>query len=926
MSRSSHGGSRTFRLLCVVGCLFAMCPDAQPQEVRITGITFFQADGAGNLNMAGQWNTIYLDPAWDLAAFNWKEPSTINWATDLLNAPSNYGVDIALAAGTSRTLGLCFAGGNFPNYFGMNLFFGGAQNPSPGTPGISALAYTDVDGPGVGDPPAFSSIAPTVGCGGWPFSAFVGGSGSLVYLDAVKGVKITMTDFAVYSPTAYNVDVVQTQDPGGRQLTAATDGSNDTFVKFTLVAESTATPPSNLVCSRIGDGLTVDLSWVNGGVYSSLKVLRDGAEIASLPVDATSYKDENVPFGRRDYQVLAEFGGFVLGPSCSVADPAHGEVAITGMTFFQTDRAGSLNTAGQWNTLYLDPAWDIALFEGPAPPAVPVAWINDNATYGVDIRLLEGDVKTFGFAVSGVAPEPYGLNLFFGGAQSPSPGKPGISVFSLSDTDGPGVGDPPAFNAIPTSIFGGGWPFSAPVAGTGSLVYIDAAQGVKVTMTNFAVYAPTAFNLDVVQKQDWAGGSGLRLTAATDGNNDTFVQFTLAVESTAKAPSGLKCVRSPDGATTDLSWVIEGRYVSLDILRDGTAIASLPVDAASYKDEGVSAGRHEYQVLAGFADIQAGPSCTSLDPTHGEVAISAMTFFGTNAQGSVNPAYRWNTLYLDAAWDIAVFAGAPPPATPVAWLNRLTDYSVDLSLIEGEEKTFGFVVSNVPDGTYGLNIFFEGAQNPSPGKPGISVFALTDVDAATPHPAFQAIASTTNTMGWSIADVGGSGTLEYVDPVQGVRVTMTDFVLYSTGALGLDLVQPQEPGGRKLTEATDGAADLIGQFTLKVSSPVPQIAGDCTQDGDIDISDVVCYVGHLFAGFNLLDRTAPSLPCSGNLGSAGNMAVLDVNGSGATDISDIVYLARYLFLGGSAPVQGIDCLPLRNPAQFQGCPVNPGCH
>ena len=153
---------------------------------------------------------------------------------------------------------------------------------------------------------------------------------------------------------------------------------------------------------------------------------------------------------------------------------------------------------------------------------------------------------------------------------------------------------------------------------------------------------------------------------------------------------------------------------------------------------------------------------------------------------------------------------------------------------------------------------------------------------------------------------------------------MTDFVVYATGALGLDLVQPQEPGGRKLTEATDGAPDLIGVFTLEARSPAPQIAGDCSQDGEVDVSDLVCYVENLYAGFLLLDRTA-NLPCSGSLAGAGNLAVLDVNGSSAVDISDIVYLAWYVFLGGSEPVQGVSCLPLRSPAQFQGCPVNPGC-
>jgi hypothetical protein len=83
------------------------------------------------------------------------------------------------------------------------------------------------------------------------------------------------------------------------------------------------------------------------------------------------------------------------------------------------------------------------------------------------------------------------------------------------------------------------------------------------------------------------------------------------------------------------------------------------------------------------------------------------------------------------------------------------------------------------------------------------------------------------------------------------------------------------------------------------------IRGDANSDLQIDISDPVMILGHLFGG--------ATLPCQ---------EAAEVNGDGAIDISDPVYLLGYTFGGGAAP-----------PAPFPACGVaastfpcdEPGC-
>lgn len=295
------------RALCVAGCILAMGSGAFSQEVRLTAMTFFGADEQGTVNPALRWNSFYLDPAWDIGLFEWKDPASVDWPSDLLNDPGDYTIAIPLAAGETRTFGFTVYGGpEVPEgYYGFNLFFDGLESPSPGAPGVSVVAYTDVDS---AEPhPAPQAIATAVNTMGWPI-ADVGGSGTFVYVSAAEGLRVTLTDAAIFAPQAFGVDLIVGQF-GGERITSGKDGKPDVIGRFTLRADPIAKPPSDLSCTRSEDGKTTDLSWTNNGTYASLKILRDGVEIASVPVTATSYRDAAAPIGKLTYQVLAEADG-----------------------------------------------------------------------------------------------------------------------------------------------------------------------------------------------------------------------------------------------------------------------------------------------------------------------------------------------------------------------------------------------------------------------------------------------------------------------------------------------------------------------------------------------------------------------------------------------------------------------------------------
>ena len=151
-----------------------------------------------------------------------------------------------------------------------------------------------------------------------------------------------------------------------------------------------------------------------------------------------------------------------------------------------------------------------------------------------------------------------------------------------------------------------------------------------------------------------------------------------------------------------------------------------------------------------------------------------------------------------------------------------------------------------------------------------------------------------------------------------------DFAIDPDGAGVLNTADPATLD--TINDGADGTSFSAEFVTLDVvGGPclVQQLAGDCNQDGTRNIADLSCYVLLQFGGFVLIG-TGATPPCAGDTNSVGNLAVLDVNDDASTNVSDIVYLANWLFLGGPAPAQGVDCYEIDN-STGAGCPANAGC-
>jgi len=138
-----------------------------------------------------------------------------------------------------------------------------------------------------------------------------------------------------------------------------------------------------------------------------------------------------------------------------------------------------------------------------------------------------------------------------------------------------------------------------------------------------------------------------------------------------------------------------------------------------------------------------------------------------------------------------------------------------------------------------------------------------------------------------------------------------DIVTASRLSLKLDLV--------KNVSLPAIASDENGDGILDECESGSQLAGDCTQDGTVNISDGICILNTLFRG------KPPRLPCGdGHKSHESNIALLDWQPDGLVDMSDAVLLVQSLYMGGpaaglSAEADENGCVPIL------GCDDNLGC-
>jgi len=174
-------------------------------------------------------------------------------------------------------------------------------------------------------------------------------------------------------------------------------------------------------------------------------------------------------------------------------------------------------------------------------------------------------------------------------------------------------------------------------------------------------------------------------------------------------------------------------------------------------------------------------------------------------------------------------------------------------------------------------------------------------------------------------DATGSNTEPATGPEQNPVAVCRFLIAYTIPAtegdscdVTLSYIDGLQSGGNpvpnKVTQDGQSVVPQVAQKTITVTASAgQQLAGDCNQDGDFDISDAICLLGFLF------QATPPALPCGPLGNSPENLAVFDVNGDASIDLSDAVFKLAFLFSGGPPLVQGTDCFAA-------DCAVdNPGC-
>jgi len=165
----------------------------------------------------------------------------------------------------------------------------------------------------------------------------------------------------------------------------------------------------------------------------------------------------------------------------------------------------------------------------------------------------------------------------------------------------------------------------------------------------------------------------------------------------------------------------------------------------------------------------------------------------------------------------------------------------------------------------------------------------------------------------TISDHGGSGTDHHADTPENRTIFMiasgshaargeiqpppviVDVAVTAMAYLGLDADPSWGLDGKVIGLAAEPGSSL-------------QLPSDCNQDGNLAVSDVICLLGILFKG------EFPVLPCGGGTLEGGNVALLDSNGDLDVDVSDAIYVLLHLFAGGPPPTLGTSCVPL------DGCP------
>ncbi len=238
-----------------------------------------------------------------------------------------------------------------------------------------------------------------------------------------------------------------------------------------------------------------------------------------------------------------------------------------------------------------------------------------------------------------------------------------------------------------------------------------------------------------------------------------------------------------------------------------------PFDPADYPLDPNMDPNHPVLIpMSPLQDPEPAPPLPQL-PGDDTVYLTGLTFTDTNASGNAG-GLIWNTLYNDAAWDMAVQAGTIDNYDPNNWLNNNTDMMINIPLVVGNSYDFTIHKPHYEAGGplpyVGLNLYFDGQQAAS--NAGISVYAANDTTGpGDGNPAWFGKDGPVVT-GWPFGGSFAGGGLTYKNYDKLIQATITNFVYYETNVYNLDSISAS-PIAFPLS-GPDGTLENIMQISL----------------------------------------------------------------------------------------------------------------
>ncbi len=692
----------------------------------------------------------------------------------------------------------------------------------------------------------------------------------------------------------------------------------DAHLGLITTCDLTIPPPTPVGLAAIVTGSQVTLTWINPWPYSSLDVYRNGVLVGSnIPGASELYVDGGVDSGLHIYQLVGNIDSNTPGilipsePAAVTVERAPLSPVILGCT-----AAGGADIQIAWQNLEIYESIFISR-EGALIDSIDGA----NTSY-IDSQSLPGISSYSILAMAGdVFSDPVGCN-----AQ-----RPPLPVTDLVCDNVGGEGQL-------------GWSNSemwdeAHVLRNGSLIAILDSGATTFVDTLLGTSGAGLHEYEIRPFADGIAGSSSSCSVMV--NPIAVVLFD--------------CNAIDQGVL--LTWTNMGSYDTLELTRDGTAIASLPGQANSYLDDAATSGMVPYTIVAIVDGASSVPrectvaippapisdlTCTTLEEgvalawvngdTYDAVDILRNAALLTTVLGDATAYTDTNAVGGAAQYTVVPIAqGVPGAVSEICEGLFSPDSVINLQVQILDVCTGDALVSWFNTGLYdwirlevdGIPIVtLPGILNEanivlaSAGVRSVSIISIIDNMESDPAVVTVDVPEDTATAPTDVAATVNADSCE-------AMVTWMNHGDYSGLQILLDGVEVATAGSQDTTvtislpgagsysiqvNATSFCGAALSGATTEASCEPRFRRGDHNGDGALDISDALSLLGYIFSN-----------------GPSNCMDAGDANDDGVVDVSDAVRILLYLF-GNTGPLPAPHGACGSDPtADDLGCDFEFGC-